>query len=216
MDKVLLLDAARQLDMQIGVGSTFALPQAVRQFNALLGTAKALHPSRWDILAIAEYESEKSVMANEFTDVVHRLRIALELRQPGSLTDVVAGILLPTDAPEALLSELEEFKEAVGLGLRRTALRLAGSIAETLLLLRHPDTSERGPGLAQLVSQARAQRLFGRDTLRQLETLNDYRDLIHTRAGPRNRIVVNDTRVEHAVMALKLVSSELEDQDVRF
>jgi hypothetical protein len=100
--------------------------------------------------------------------------------------------------------------------LRKTALLLAGSIAEALLLLRHPDSSEKGPGLAQLVTQARNQRLFGRDTLRQLETLNDYRDLIHTRAGPRNRIVVNDARVEHAAMVLKLLCAELEDTDVRF
>jgi hypothetical protein len=216
MDKVLLLDAMRRLDVQIGVGSTFALPQAVRQFNALLETAKTLYPSRPDIVSMEVYENEKGVIANEFTDVVHRLRVALELRQPGSLTDVVAGISVPADAPDALLSDLQEFKEAVGLGLRRTALLLAGSIAEALLLIRHPDTSERGPGLAQLVAQARAGRLFGRDTLRQLETLNDYRDLIHTRAGPRNRIVVNDTRVEHAVMALKLLCSELGDLGVRF
>jgi len=216
VDKVLLLDAVRQLDTLVGVGQQFALPQAVRQFNALLQHAKSLYPSRPDIVAIGSYADVAYVNPQEFTDVVRRFRAAVELRQPGSITEVVSGITLPPDASDDLASDLQEFKEAVGLGLRKTALLLAGSIAEALLLLRHPDISERGPGLAQLVTQARAQRLFGRDTLRQLETLNDYRDLIHTRAGRRNRIQRNDARVEQAVMALKLLCSELEDTSVRF
>ena len=92
----------------------------------------------------------------------------------------------------------------------------AGSLAEALLLTRHSDSSERGPGLAQLVGQATRERLFGRDTLRQLETLNDYRDLIHTRAGPRNKIQANEVRMEHAVQAVKLLCAELQDLSVRF
>lgn len=102
------------------------------------------------------------------------------------------------------------------LGLKKTALLLSGSIAEAMLLARHPDNSERGPGLAALVGLAKEQRLFGRDTLRHLESLNDYRDLIHTRAGPRNRIEATDARVQHAVQALKLLCSELEDIEVRY
>jgi len=216
MDKALLADAVRQLDTLVGVGSTFALPQAVRQFNSLLKAAQTVHPSRHDILVLETYKGETSVNAQEFTDAVRRFRAALELRPPGSLNELIEGIQLPSDASADLSADLQEFREAVGLSLRKTALLLAGSIAEALLLLRHPDSSDKGPGLAQLVSQARNQRLFGRDTLRQLETLNDYRDLIHTRAGPRNRIVVNDARVEHAAMALKLLCAELEDTDVRF
>ncbi len=185
MDKALLADAVRQLDTLVGVGSSYALPQAVRQFNSLLKTAKLLYPSRPDILALEGYKNETIVDAKEFTDVVRRFRTALELRPPGSLSDVVSGIQLPQDAPADLSADVQEFREAVGLNLRKTSLLLAGSIAEALLLLRHSDTSERGPGLAQLVRQARDQRLFGRDTLRQLETLNDYRDLIHTRAAQR-------------------------------
>ena len=217
MDKALLADAVRQLDKLVGIrflGS--ALPQAVRQFNSLLETAQSLYPSRPDILALEGYELATLVDAEAFRDVVRRLKVALELRPPGSLSENVAKIQLPSDAPDDLSEDLQEFCEAVGLNLRKTALLLAGSIAEALLLLRHSDDSDKGPGLAHLVSQARNQRLFGRDTLRQLETLNDYRDLIHTRAGPRNRIVVNDARVEHAVMALKLLCAELKDVSVRF
>jgi hypothetical protein len=216
MDKALLADAVRQLDTLVGVGSAFALPQAVRQFNSLLTTAQAVYSSRPDIGALEIYERETSVNASEFTDAVRRFRAALELRTPGSLTELVDGIQLPSDAPADLSSDLQEFREAVGLGLRKTALLLAGAIAEALLLVRHQDSSERGPGLAQLVVEARDGRLFGRDTLRQLETLNDYRDLIHTRAGPRNRITANDARVEHAAMALKLLCAELEDISIRF
>lgn len=216
MDKSLLLDAVQNLDSSGGVGSNFALPQAVRQFNALLRQVKSLYSTRPDIIAIDSYQNETMVYANEFVDVVRRFRTALELRKPGSVSELVASIAFPPDAPEDLASDLQELQEAVGLGLRKTALLLAGSIAEALLLLRHPDKSDRGPGLHDLLIEARDQRLFGRDTIRQLETLNDYRDLIHTRAGPRNRIVLNDGRMEHAVMALKLLCSELQDSDVRY
>jgi len=192
------------------------LPQAVRQFNSLLETAQQLFPVRSDLHGLEVYRNHSLVKAEEFTDVVRRLRAALELRPPTSLSELVDGIQLPSDAPADLSSDLQEFREAVGFGLRKTALLLAGSIAEALLLMRHPDSSDRGPGLAQLVVQARNQKLFGRDTLRQLETLTDYRDLIHTRAGPRNKIVVNDSRVQHAVTALKLLCTELEEVSVRF
>ena len=102
-----------------------------------------------------------------------------------------------------LAPDLEEFKEAVGYGLQKTSLLLAGSLAEALLLLRHPDDSEKGPGLRNLIAQATKERLFGRDTLRLLETLNDYRDIIHSRAAKRNKIVLNEARIEHAVLALR-------------
>lgn len=218
MDKVLLTNAIRRLHelVRSHPPSRTAPEQAVLQFNALLKTAKSLFSSRPDIVAIKEYTEPSYVNEAVFADAVGRIIAALELRTPGSLGDLVAGIILPSDAPAELSADLQEFRDAIGLGLRKTALLLSGSIAEALLLLRHSDKSERGPGLAELVKEARAKRLFGRDTIRQLETLNDYRDLIHTRAGPRNRMVINDTRVEQAAMALKLLCAELDDTDVRF
>ena len=149
-------------------------------------------------------------------DAIHRLRLSLELRPPGSITQAADGIRLPPDSSPEIAKDLQEFKEAVGLGLQKTALLLAGSIAETLLLTRHPDTSERGPGLANLVKQAATQRLFGSDTLRQLETLTEYRDLIHARAAKRNKIVPSDERIEHAVMALKQLCADLLDLNIKF
>jgi hypothetical protein len=181
-----------------------------------LQRAQELYPARPDIASMEIYDDVRYVAAPEFKDVSQRLRAALELRRPGSITDLVDSIALPTDAPQFLESDLQELKEAVGLGLRKTALLLSGSLAEALLLTRHPDTSERGPGLARLLQLATEQRLFGRDTLRQLETLNDYRDLIHTRAGPRNRIQVTEARMEQAVHAVRLLCSELHDTDVRY
>jgi hypothetical protein len=62
---------------------------------------------------------------------------------------------LPSDAPPELSADLEEFRNAAGLGLKKTALLLSGAIAEALLLLRHTDRSERGPGLAKLVDEAK-------------------------------------------------------------
>jgi hypothetical protein len=216
MDKALLTNAVRQLHSSIKPTPATAYGHAVRQFNALLRTAKSLFPSRPDIVAIEEFADSRYVNAHELMDVSGRLSAALELRTPGSLGDLVAEIRLPADAPAELSADLQEFCNAVGLNLRKSALLLSGAIAEALLLLRHSDKSERGPGLANLVAEARKLRLFGRDTLRQLETLVDYRDLIHVRAGPRNGIVISDTRVEHAAMALKLLCGELEDPDVRF
>lgn len=216
MDKLLLLDAVQKMVANVGGGINWAHAQAVRQFNALLEEAKVLHASRPDILALEPYERVEFVEKREFTDALVRLHASLELRKPGAITETASTINLPEDASASLAEDLIEFKEAVGLGLRKTSLLLAGSLAEALLLLRHPDTSERGPGLAQLVHQASIQRLFGRDVIRQLETLIDYRDLIHTRAGPRNRITLNDARIEQAVMALKLLCADLEDVTLRF
>ncbi len=217
MDKALLLDATRQLDeLGSNMSDTYAFDQAVRQFNALLEQAKSSYPNRADIIAVLPYKTVTSVRKAEFMDATYRLRKSLELRPPGSITQAVDGILLPLDAPPEIAKDLQEFKEAVAFSLHKTALLLGGSIAETLLLARHPDTSEKGPGLAKLVEQAKTQRLFGRDTLRQLETLNDYRDLIHARAGKRNKIVPNDARIEHAVMALKQLCADLQDLDVKF
>ncbi len=82
MDEVLLLEAVRELEKSKGVGTAFALPQAVHQFNRLLELAKTLHPTRVDILAMEIYTAPGSVWANEFVDVVMRLRTALELARP--------------------------------------------------------------------------------------------------------------------------------------
>jgi hypothetical protein len=91
-------------------------------------------------------------------------------------------------------------------------------MAEALLLSRHPDESDRGPGLAELVRQARNRRppLFGEDTLRALKTVISYRDIIHVRAQQRAQIVPNETRVESALVALKLLCSELQNLNRRY
>ena len=123
---------------------------------------------------------------------------------------------LPPNTPPDLNLDFEELQKAAKHGLGKSVLLLSGLIAEALLLSRHPDTSDRGPGLKQLVGQARQQKLFGRDTLLQLETLVNYRDLIHHRAQRRSRIHPNDTRIKVAVMALGLLCTELEDPDKRY
>ena len=123
---------------------------------------------------------------------------------------------LPPNTPPDLNLDFEELQKAAKHGLGKSALLLTGLIAEALLLSRHPDTSDRGPELRQLVRQAHQQKLFGSDILRALDTLIDYRDLIHSRAQHRNRIRPNDTRIEGAAIALKLLCTELEDPDVRY
>jgi hypothetical protein len=218
MDKSLLLNACIALT-QSDLGrsaSDWARAQAVRQFNALLYRAQELYPSRPDISAMEGYPNAEVVYSRDLIDAAQRLRTAVELHRPGSISDVVDSIELPPDSREALAGDLEELRDAIALGLKKTALLLSGSMAEAMLLARHPDKSERGPGLLPLVEQAKKERLFGRDTLRHLESLNDYRDLIHTRAGPRNRIEITDVRVQHALQALKLLCSELEDTKVKY
>ena len=123
---------------------------------------------------------------------------------------------LPPNTPPDLNLDFEELQKAAKHGLGKSALLLTGMIAEALLLSRHPDTSDRGPGLRQLVRQAHQQKLFGSDALRALDTLIDYRDLIHPRAQRRNRIRPNETRIEAAVMALKFLCTGLKDPDVRY
>jgi hypothetical protein len=130
--------------------------------------------------------------------------------------EVLAKIELPSDAPDDVLFDMQEIEGAISLGLTKTVLLLAGSIAEALLIVRHPDKSERGPGLVQLVRQAQDERLFGRDTLRSLETLVDYRDLIHPRAAVRNKTPRSTARVDTAVTALKLLCNELQDPTARY
>jgi hypothetical protein len=215
MDKPLLLDAVIQLDELGGGRNAYAIERAVRQFNALLKQAKTFYKNRPDISALDPLLDD-NVYQDDFRDAAKRLRKSLELRPPGSITMATDTIALPPDASSGDAADLQEFKEAVALGHRKSALLLAGSLAEALLIVRHPDASERGPGLAELVHQAKKERLFGRDTLRQLETLIDYRDLIHARAAQRNRIALNDARIEHAVMALKQLCADLQDTSLKF
>ncbi len=215
MDPKLLLDAVCALER-------LHRPQAPHNqdlwlFNALLGEAKALYPHRPDILALRGYDPSTYCSLDDFMGSVERLRVALELRPPASVAQLLAEIRLPPDAPD-LGREMQELEGAISLGLCNTALLLVGSIAEALLLSRHPDQSERGPGLGDLVKEARIRRLplFGEDTLRALETLTNYRDIIHPRAERRAQIVPNETRVESALVALKLLCSELQNPDRRY
>jgi len=222
MDRVTLRDAVLQLQAQQSSTSfTFtASEQAVRQYNALLITAKEHYPDRPDIQSLAGYQEGTmglyAVFAANLTDAVYRLSGALLLRPTGSAGEAFAQIRLPLDAPEDLIMDMRELELAIGLSMGKTILILTGSIAEALLILRHPDSSDRGPGLNKLVSQARSERLFGRDTLRQLDSLVEYRDLIHPRAEARNQTWRNEARIDSAVSALRLLCSELEDTTVRY
>ena len=195
MDRKLLLDAVLQLQGHYRANSAHS--QDVPLFNALLKESKVLYPNRPDILALEEYDKGEYASLDDFKGRVERLRGALELRPPAAVANLLAEITLPADAPD-LSNDLRELQDAVALGLAKTTLLLAGSIAEALLLSRHPDTSDRGPGLPELVTLARKKRppLFGEDTLRHLETLADYRNLIHPRAQRRTRIEPNSSRIE--------------------
>src|SRR5262245_24916869 len=112
MDKSLLLDAAKELASSGCGDGDYAHPQAVRQFNALLGQAKLLYPSRPDITCIEVFTSLGGVESDEYRDSVHRLKAALELRPPGTVSASASEIMLPPDATDDLHSHLEELKEA--------------------------------------------------------------------------------------------------------
>ncbi len=222
MDRATLREAVGLLETQSSAltGQPYAPNQAVRQFDALLEEAKSLYQERIDIQALQVFGGASGgtalIIGEVLVDSVRRLRSALDLRPVGSAADMLAGLQMPSDASEDLLLDLRELEEAVNLGLAKTALLLSGSITEALLLSRHPDDSPRGPGLSQLVEQAKTERLFGRDTLRQLENLVDYREVIHPRPERRNQTFRDEARIDNALTALKLLLHELEDPDVRF
>jgi hypothetical protein len=218
MDRIALRDAVYKLEQMpySKESSSYAYEQAVSQFNSLLELATSLYPNRADIHAIKQYQNLTIVDKELFADAIQRLKSAIELRPFSSAGELLAQVKLPSDAPTDVILDMRELEGAISLELTKTALLLAGSIAEALLISRHPDRSNRGPGLSKLVQQARDQRLFGKDTLRNLETLIDYRDLIHPRAEIRNQTFRNQARVDAAVAAIKLLCSELEDETVRF
>ena len=218
MDRIALRDAVYRLEQLASANKSraFAYEQGVQQFNYLLEHAKSLYPNRVDIQAIRLYQNPSSVQSHEFTNAVLRLKSALDLRPASSAGELLSQVQLPPDAPADVRLDMRELEGAISLELTKAALLLAGSIAEALLISRHTDISNRGPGLSRLVQQAREQRLFGKDTLRNLETLVDYRDLIHPRAEKRNQTFRNQARVDAAVTAIKLLCVELEDISVRF
>jgi tetratricopeptide (TPR) repeat protein len=218
MDRVALRDAVYKLQElpSAPIGNAYAYDQAIKQFSSLLELAKTLYPNRADIQAMKGYETSIVVSKVNLDDAIRRLKHALDLRPFSSAGEKLAQFKLPSDAPDDVLLDMSELEGAVSLELTKTALLLVGSIAEALLLSRHPDKSDRGPGLKKLVDQARDQHLFGRDTLRNLETLIEYRDLIHPRAEKRNQTFRSQARVDTAVTALKLLCNELEDPDVRY
>jgi hypothetical protein len=217
MDKTtLLLAVSALLTNTHPPGDSCAYPQAVRQFNSLLERAKTLYPTRPDINSIDEFKLFNITNVLVFEDAVKRVKFALELVPSTSDGELLAQIKLPADASDDVGSDVSELEGALRGGLEKTVLLLAGSIAECLLIARHPDNSSKGPGLRDLINQARKQNLFGSDTLKLLEALADYRDLIHPRAATRNRIIRNQARVHAAISALKLLCEELQDTDVRF
>jgi hypothetical protein len=216
MDRLLLLDAVRQLE-ELGTGEgLYAWSQGVRQFNSLLKDAKAQLAGRHDILALEPFDIPSHVERPVYRDAIRRLRTALELRPPPSIAGFLNEMVAPDDEGSAIGRDIRELREVATLGLAKTTLLLCGVIAEALLLERHPDISDRGPGLAELVAQARSQRLFGNDTLSHLDSLVQYRDLIHPKAQKRNRIEPNESRVESALTALRLLWGEINARDVRF
>ncbi len=217
MDRHTLREAIIRLSaLEVGPeSSTYAHRQAVLQYNALLGSAKSLHPLRQDIQPLDIYNVSTRIDKADLKDAIRRLRDAVDI-PVSTAADLLHMIVLPPDAPPGLQTDLEELNAAVGWELPKVALLLAGSVAEALLLSRHPDTSDRGPGLSLLVKQATTHRLFGRDTLRALETLVDYRDLIHTRTETRNRTPPTMARVETAITALRLLCSDLADTTIRY
>src|ERR1044071_9481768 len=100
------------------------------------------------------YEFSSLVPNHKFTDAVTRLKYALDLRPLSSAGEILAQVQLPSDAPGDVVLDMREFEGAISLELTKTALLIAGSIAEALLISRHPDNSNRGPGLSRLVQQA--------------------------------------------------------------
>lgn len=214
MDKILLLDAVRKLN-ELGSGyEFFAASQAVSQYNALLAAAKTEYQDRPDIQSLQRLQDLSSHFSVQ--DSAKRLLNALELRPPASIGAILEQIRLPPGADQDLEANLAELRYAATMGLAKTTMVLCGSMAEALLLTRHPDATERGPGLKKLVEQAQIQKLFGRDTQRQLETLVEYRDVVHPRAQIRNRTQPNAARIEAGLTALKLLCAELEDVSVRY
>jgi hypothetical protein len=211
MDRLLLLDAVRQLE-QLGAGTgTSARAQGVRQFNSLLQEAKDQFVGRFDVQALEPFQHVSVVDPAVFRDAVQRLRAALELQPSAAVAAFLSDVALPESLAPALARDIAELREAANIGLAKTTLLLSGVVAEALLLARHPDKTDRGPGLGELVAQAKKQKLFGSDTRHHLETLVNYRDLIHPRAQVRNRIEPNDARIESALTALRLLCRELED-----
>lgn len=212
MNRKLLTEAVHTLRrLAMGHKGTLAPAAARSQFNALLEHAKLLYPERVDIQALGGLSGMDGTI-DTCSDSIGRLSEALELRAPEDLSERARLLPLPTDLPDSVLADVAELQLVVDGGANKAALLLAGSIAESLLLFGHPDTSERGPGLAHLVKECRDSRRFGRDTLRHLDSLIDYRDLIHPRSGVRNGIACNLSRVESAITALSLLCAELVDE----
>jgi len=220
MDQGTLRDAINQLQtLANSVADIVPTKNAMGQFDGLLTQAKLQYPERVDIQSLEAYseaESVRYVSSTEFNDSVRRLATAINLRPIGSVTELFGQIHLPDDASDEVMRDFQELGQALAFDLHKSVLLLSGAITESLLLARHPDSSEKGPGLKQLVDLARSERLLGRDTLRQLDTLTDYRDAIHPRAESRNQTTPNAARSETAITGLKLLCAELEDTEIRY
>ena len=219
MDKATLRDAINHLDSAPHpFGALLPTQQAQNQFDALLNEAKSHYSERVDIQSLSTLKgnSQSFLTIAIFNDSVRRLATAINLRPIGSATELFGQIQLPHDASDEVKRDLQELGLALASDLHKSVLLLAGSISESLLLIRHPDNTEKGPGLKQLVDSARSERLLGRDTLRQMETLIDYRDAIHPRAESRNKTTPNSARSETAVNGLKLLCADLEDIELRY
>ena len=219
MDKTTLHEAINQLNSAPHpVNATQPTEQAKSQFDALLNEAKIHYSERVDIQSLTAFSDGSNLFLTLLTynDSVRRLASAINLRPFGSLSELFGQIQLPGDATDEVKRDLNELGYAIASDLHKSVLLLAGSITESLLLMRHPDKSDRGPGLKQLVAIAQKEKLLGRDTLRQMDNLIDYRDAIHPRAESRNGITPNAARSETAINGLNLLCRDLEEVELKY
>src|SRR5215216_331196 len=97
MDRLLLLDAVRQLE-EIGTGQgVYAWAQGVRQFNMLLEDAKSQLAGRHDIQALEAFEDVDHLSRDVFRDAIKRLHSALALRPPPAIVGFLTEMVAPLD-----------------------------------------------------------------------------------------------------------------------
>ncbi len=178
-------------------------------YEAYISVAKKLYPERPDIGNIVFVFEIFSGKKNQFV-----LKHANTLKHliDGESVAITEEITFPEDAPEHIQQDFAEMQNAIALKMVKTVLLLAGSIAESLLINRHYDSTGRGPGLKDLVNEAKKAENKGflsEDTIQDLSMMINYRDLIHPRAAIRNKLMLDESRIEKALITLKLLCADL-------
>ncbi len=131
-------------------------------YDAYVKAAQKLYPERPDIGSIIVVYEIFSGKKNQF--LLKRANTLKHLIDGESLA-ITEEIIFPDDTPEHILQDFTEMQSAVALKMVKTVLLLSGSIAEALLINRHHDGTDKGPGLKDLVNEAkkpREQRLTSR------------------------------------------------------